>query len=145
MLKRISIAVSAILLVASVAFVLAQGSFNLNSYLRPQDPEQTFLLFGVQILIILLMLGLGFMMVRLMTKLWIAKHVNRAGSRIQTRLVVGALALSVMPLFCMVLFNYEVLSNTLGRWFNGPAEYAQNDFKTIKQALDTESAGRALA
>ncbi len=136
---------SAVLLIASVAFVLGQGSFNLNSFLKPEDPEQTFLFFGVQILIILLMLGLGFMMARLMIKLWIARQVNRAGSRIQTRLIMGALALSVMPLFCMVLFNYEVLSNTLGRWFAGPAEYAQTDFLTIEQALDKESAGRALA
>ena len=145
MLKRVSIVLAAILLIASAALVLWQGSFNVDSVLRPEDPEQTFLFFGLQILIFLLMLGLGFMLIRLMIKLWIARQVDRAGSRIQTRLVMGALALSAMPVFFMVLFNYEVLNRTLEKWFNGPAQHAQTDLTAILNALEKQTRGHAVA
>src|SRR4051812_43402866 len=117
MLKRISIGFAAILLVASVAFVIWQGSFNKGSYPRPEDSSQTFLFFGLSILIFLLMLGLGYWFIRLTIKLWIARQTGGAGSRIRTLLVTGALALSVMPVICMVLFSYYVLSKTLSAWF----------------------------
>ncbi len=145
MLKRISIALAAILLIASVTLVVWQGSFNTGSFVRPDDPQETFLFVGLQILIFLLMLGLGFMLIRLMIKLWVAKQVDRHGSRIRTRLVIGALALSVMPVICMVLFNYEVLGATLARVFSAPFEHAKSDFTAIGKALEDQTKQRALA
>jgi nitrogen fixation/metabolism regulation signal transduction histidine kinase len=145
MLKRISIGIAAVLLILSATLVLWQGSFNVGSFVRPEDPAQTFLFFGLSILIFLLMLGLGFMLIRLMIKLWIARQVEREGSHIRTRLVMGALALSVMPVFFMVLFNYYVLNITLKRWFTAPAEHVVTDFSTIGSALEKQTSGRALA
>src|ERR1035437_9267290 len=145
MFKRVSIVVAAILLIASAALVLWQGSFNKGSYPRPEDPSQTFVFFGLSILIFLLMLGLGFMFVRLMIKLWIARQTGGAGSRIRTLLVTGALALSVMPVFCMVLFNDYVLSKTLSAWFTSPNDHVVKDFTRIGDALNNEMSGRALA
>jgi two-component system, NtrC family, nitrogen regulation sensor histidine kinase NtrY len=145
MLKRISIVLAAILLIASVTLVLWQGSFNTGSYVRPDDPQETFLFFGLQILIFLLMLGLGFMLIRLMIKLWVAKQVDRHGSRIRTRLVIGALALSAMPVIFMVLFNYEVLGATLTRVFSAPFEHVKGDFTAIGEALQDQTKRRALA
>ena len=145
MLKRISIGLAAILLLASVVFVLWEGSFN-NRVADPgADPSQTFVFFGLSILIFLLMLGLGFMLVRLMIKLWIARQTGGAGSRIRTRLVMGALALSIMPVFFMVLFSYYVLNNTFTKWFTAPAEHVVQDFTTIGNALEKQMGGRALA
>ena len=146
MMKRVSIGLTAVLLIASAALVLLQGgSLNLGPYLQPEDPSQTYLFFGLQILIFLMMLGLGFMVARLMIKLWISRQVDQAGSRIRTRLVMGALALSVMPVFFMVLFNYQVLNRTLTRWFTAPADHVKTDFSTIASALDKQTSQRALA
>jgi len=145
MLKRISIVLAAILLVASVALVLWQGSFNAGSFFRPDDPQETFLFFGLQILIFLLMLGLGYYLARLVITLWISKQVDRHGSRIRTRLVMGALALSAMPVMFMVTFNYEVLGTTLTRWFTGPAVHVVDDFAAIGEALEKQTGQRALA
>jgi two-component system nitrogen regulation sensor histidine kinase NtrY len=144
-LKRISIILGAVLLVASVALVLWQGSFNKGSFLTPGDPSQTFVFFGLSILIFLLMLGLGFMFARLMIKLWIARQTGGAGSRMRTVLVLGALALSVMPVFFMVLFNYYVLNNTLRNWFDAPVEHVKTDFTAIGKALEKSTARGALA
>ncbi len=73
----------------------------------------TFVFYGISILIVLLMVTLSFMLARLIVKLWIERSHDRPGSRISTKLVVGALALSLMPVFFMVLFNVYVLSRTM--------------------------------
>jgi two-component system, NtrC family, nitrogen regulation sensor histidine kinase NtrY len=145
MLKRIAIGLAVILLVASVVLVLWEGSFTKGSFLTPEDPSQTVVFFGLSILIFLLMLALGFMLARLLIKLWIARQAGAAGSRIRTVLFMGALALSGMPVFFMVLFSYYVLNNTLQKWFYGPAEHVTVDFTVIGDALKKTTGGRAQA
>ena len=51
----------------------------------------------LSILIFVLMVTLGFILFRELVKLYIARQSNREGSRIRTKLVVGALALSCVP------------------------------------------------
>ena len=145
MLKRIAIGLAVILLVASVALVLLEGSFTKGSFLKPEDPSQTVVFFGLSILIFLLMLALGYWLARLLIKLWIARQAGAAGSRIRTMLVMGALALSGMPVFFMVLFSYYVLNNTLQKWFYAPPEHVTFDFKVMGDALQKATGGRAQA
>ena len=62
-----------------------QGSFDFGGY-GPNDPAQTFIFWAVSILIFLLMVTLGFMLVRIGVKLYIERRSNREGSRIKTKL-----------------------------------------------------------
>src|SRR5215471_10593401 len=98
--KRLVNVLGAILLMASVTLVVWQGSFDFGKF-RPEDPEQTFVFVSISLLIFLLMVTLGFMLVRIMVKLWVERRSDRAGSRISTKLFAGALALSLMPVFFM--------------------------------------------
>ena len=90
--KRLLYGLGAILFIVSVTLVVWQGSFSgsFGSF-APDDPDQTFVFYGISILIFLLMVTLGFMLVRLIVKLWIERSHDRPGSRIRTKLVVGAL------------------------------------------------------
>jgi len=112
---------------------------------RPEDPEQTFLFFGISLLIFLLMVTLGFMLVRIMVKLWVERRSDRFGSRIRTKLVAGALALSLMPVLFMFLFNWYVMNRTLRRWFTGPNEHVLIDFQRVTGAVEQQTRGKALA
>ena len=103
-------------------------------------PDQTFVFYGISILIVLLFVWLGFMLVRLIWKLWIERASDRLGSRIKTKLVVGALLLSVMPVFFMLLFSIYVLNNSIRKWFNRPAEHELVDFDRITSALEQADA-----
>ena len=121
--KRLFYSLAAILLIASATVLIWQGSFPGNfGSISPEDPEQTFIFYGISIVIFLLMTTLGFMLMRLMIKLWIDRRADRPGSRIRTKLMVGALLLSLMPVFFMVFFSFYVLSATLQRWFSGPLQ-----------------------
>ena len=144
--KRVLNALGAVLLVVCATLVVWQGSFagSFGSF-APDDPTQTFVFYGISILIFLLMVTLGFMLVRIIVKLWIERRSDRAGSRIRTRLVVGALALSLMPVFFMVLFNFYVLNATMQKWFDRPAQHELVDFRKISTELDHQTRDKAEA
>jgi two-component system nitrogen regulation sensor histidine kinase NtrY len=137
MKKRLLYGTALVLLLISVVLVVWQGSFNLGQY-GPADPEQTFIFWAVSTLIILLMVTLGFILVRTAVKLYVERQSNREGSRIKTKLVLGALALSFMPVFFLVLFSYEILNVNLQRWFTAPVEAEGIAFRDIALALKRE-------
>lgn len=119
-----------VLLVLSATLLLWQGSFNFGQY-APSSPEQTFLYWAVSTLVFLLAVTLGFMLFRTAAKLYIERRKNVEGSRIKTRMVIGALALSFMPVFFLVLWSVYVLNRNLDKWFSGPAEGIRHSLSNI--------------
>jgi hypothetical protein len=109
--------------------------------LRPEGPGQTFVYFAIS----LPMVTLRFMLVRIVVKLCIDRRSDHLGSRIRTKLMMGALALSLMPVFFMVVFNSYVMSRTLKLWFIAPNEHIMNDIRGITAALDRQTRGKALS
>ena len=140
--------VAIVLLVISVLFVAWQGSFHLKQF-GPSNPDQTVIFWAISTLVFVLMVTVGWVLVRTVIKLYVERQANREGSRIKTKLVVGALALSIVPVFFLVLFSYEVLSLNIKAWFTGPAEEQIQIFRQIsrqfqKEMQDETSAQAAL-
>jgi PAS domain S-box-containing protein len=144
MKNRILYGSALVLLIISATLVIWQGSFDFGGF-RPNDPQQTFTLWAVSILIFLLMVTLGFMLARIGVKLYIERRSNREGSRIKTKLVTGALVLSFTPVFFMVLFSVHVLNRTLEKWFMEPVASERVDLIKIAKVLEDEVRERALA
>jgi PAS domain S-box-containing protein len=138
--RRLTYVIGAIVFLVSVALIVWQVSFS-GSFgtLAPDDPDTTVVYYGLSILIFLLFIWLGFMLVRLLWKIWIERASNRPGSRIKTKFVVGALVLSAMPVFFMVMFSVSVLNNSINKWFTLPQEHEVVDFDRIARALDRQS------
>jgi two-component system, NtrC family, nitrogen regulation sensor histidine kinase NtrY len=135
MKKRLTYGSGIVLLLVLVTLVVWQGSFNFTVF-TPSDTAQTlFLLWPVSLLIFILMVALGFMLVRNGVKLLVERRSNREGSRIKTKLVVGAIALSIIPVIFMVIFSFSVMSHNLEKWFNRPMQKSKADFDEIAQAL----------
>ncbi|MGA2133044.1 MAG: ATP-binding protein [Bryobacteraceae bacterium] len=137
MRKRILYGCGIVLLAISVALVVWQGSLNFGKY-GPADPQQTFIFWAISSLIFVLMVTLGFMLVRTIVKLYIDRRSGREGSRIQTKLVLGAVAISITPALFLVLFSYEVLNRNLDKWFSQPVEDTSNTFVQISETLQKE-------
>ncbi len=128
-----AIAVLAIL----VALVVWQGSFTFGEY-APADPSQTFAYWAISSLIFLLMVTLAFILCRNFVKLYVERRSNQQGSRIKTKLMIGALALSFMPVLFLFLFSYAVLNRNLDKWFSRPAEDEHVSVLEISKALKQE-------
>jgi two-component system, NtrC family, nitrogen regulation sensor histidine kinase NtrY len=119
-----------VVLVLLAALLLWQGSFTFGHY-APSSPEQTFLYWAVSTLVFLLAVTLGFMLFRTAAKLYIERRKHVEGSRIKTKMVIGALALSFMPVFFLVLWSVYVLNRNLDKWFSGPAEGIRHSLSNI--------------
>jgi nitrogen fixation/metabolism regulation signal transduction histidine kinase len=133
-----------LLLAVLVTMVAWQGSFSMEWY-SPQTAKETYLLWAVSILIFLLMVTLGFMLVRTFVRLYIERRTNREGSRIRTKLMLGALALTIMPVFFQVLFSIYVLTNNMTRWFSRPAQNIEHNLVEANLAFERETQRRAEA
>src|SRR5689334_9121880 len=121
MRKRLIYGSGTLLLAVLVGLVVWQSSFSFGDFV-PASPEGTMVLWGVSTLIFILTVTLGFMLARNFLKLWVERHSNREGSRIRTKLVLGALVLTITPVVFLVFFSYGVLNRNLDKWFTRPAE-----------------------
>src|SRR3954447_14671204 len=137
MKKRWLLGIGAIVLAVSVLLVFWQGSLDMG-HIGPTNPNQTFIFWAMSILIFVLMVTLGFILFRELVKIYIARQSNQEGSRIRTKLVVGALALSCVPVFCLVLFSFEVLSKSVNFWFTNPVQQQVDVFVRAATLLDRE-------
>jgi PAS domain S-box-containing protein len=137
MKKRVLYGTAIVLLAISVVLVVWLGSFNLGEF-GPSDPQQTFLFWALSTLIFILMVTLGFILVRTGVKLYVERQSNREGSRIKTKLVVGALALSFMPAFFLVLFSYLILNVNLQRWLLAPGDAERRVFIDMEHRFKRE-------
>jgi PAS domain S-box-containing protein len=138
MKKRFLYGAGIVLLVVSATLVIWQGSFTFGEF-GPTSPEQTFLYWAVSTLVFLLTVTLGFILFRTGLKLYIERRSNQEGSRIRTKLVTGALALSFMPVFFLVLWSVSVLNRNLDKWFSRPAEGVKLELSQIAEVLGREA------
>ncbi len=136
--------IASVVLVISVLLVAWQGSFNVRPLFRP---EQTIMFGAVSALTFVLMVTLGWILVRTGVKLYVERQANREGSRIKTKLVAGALALSFLPVFFLVLWGYEVLSFNLKAMFSGPdqgqLQLLLNAADLLQREVRNDAAARA--
>ena len=142
--RKLSHGLAAALLVVCVTLTVWQGSFSFGDY-GPSNPEQTVLLWAVSTLVFLLLVTLSFMLFRTALKLYIERRSNREGSRIKTKLVAGATALSFLPVFFLVVWGVYVLNRTLEKWFSRPAENIRLNLEEIGKALQREAGAKVRA
>src|SRR5882724_3116333 len=133
-----------VLLAILLTLVVWQVSFNFGEY-GPANAAQTFVFWAVSTLIFLLTVTIGFMLFREGVKLYLARQGNREGSRIRSKLVLGALALSLLPVVFLVLFSYVILNRNIDKWFSRPAEGVRINLIDSGKAFSEEVQDRAQA
>ncbi|GAC1660806.1 MAG: ATP-binding protein [Candidatus Acidiferrum sp.] len=91
------------------------------------------------LLIFLLILG------RTAFRLWMESSNRQLGTRFKTKMVVGAMAISLLPILFMFLASYSLLNRTLGRWFPRPLEIAAEQSQALLSDLEnTQLSGLRL-
>ena len=124
-------------LAISVLLVAWQGSFDMGRF-APTTSRQTLIFWAASLLIFVLMMALGFLVFREFVKLWIARQSNQEGSRIRTKLVLGALALSAVPVVCLVLFSFDVLGHSVQLWLLRPLDEERHLFSDVATKMERE-------
>lgn len=132
--QRISLAASSILLVVLVFFSFWQTSLDFGEF-SPSGPTETVVLWAISTLVVLGVVTLGFIVFRLLLRLYFERRDNRLGSRIKTKLVLGAFALSIVPVLCLAWFSFMVLNRTLDKWFSQPTIQIQKSSEELVRQL----------
>ncbi|HVT92129.1 MAG TPA: ATP-binding protein [Bryobacteraceae bacterium] len=143
MRKRVLIGSGLLLFAILLGLVVWQGSFTTEP--APSSIAQTYAFWAASTLIFLLTVTLGFMLFRTGVKLYIERLRNRPGSQIRSKLVVGALTLSFVPVLFSVLFGVQVLNRNIDKWFGQPAEEIQQNLIQVGATFDEEVKARLTA
>src|SRR5262245_42531883 len=125
-----------------MTIVFWQTSLSFGEF-RPTDLQQTLLLWAISTLVFLGMVTLGFILFRNLVKLYAERRADHVGSKIKTRLVAGALGLTILPTAFLFFFAFNVLNRTLDKWFSQPMEQVQRTSFAISQRLKESARDKA--
>ncbi|MBY0502575.1 MAG: PAS domain S-box protein [Bryobacteraceae bacterium] len=140
MKKRYVFALGILALLVLATLVVWQGSFSVDY--SPEGSAQIFLFWAVSTLVFLMTITLSFMLFRQGLKLYMERQTGQEGSRLRTKLVVGALALSFLPVVFLVLFSIQVLNRNLDKWFSRPAMQVRESLIDIGVGMRQETQRR---
>jgi two-component system nitrogen regulation sensor histidine kinase NtrY len=122
----------------------ALNAFNLP-FLRPHGTSQIFFFTSLSVVAFLLLLTLLVLLFRNIVKLLADQRSRVLGSRIRSRMMVGALLLSFAPAVFMFLFSFGLLNRSMERWFSQPASQLRQDSTRVALQLSQYAAANARA
>jgi two-component system, NtrC family, nitrogen regulation sensor histidine kinase NtrY len=127
-----------------VLVLAALNAFNLP-FLRPHGSGQIFLFTALSGIAFLLLITLLILLFRNIVKLLADQRSRVLGSRIRSRMLVGALLLSFAPAVFMFLFSFGLLNRSMERWFSQPASQLREDSTRVSLELSQYAAANARA
>jgi two-component system nitrogen regulation sensor histidine kinase NtrY len=128
-----------------VFLVLATlNAFNLK-FLNPASPNQTLVFIGLSTVAFLLFVGVLFLLVRNVLKLYADQRSRVLGTRLRTRMLWGAVLVSLVPLVFMFAFSYLLMNRAVDRWFSQPVTQMRDDSNLMALELTRYAASNARA
>ena len=140
MRRPLAFAAAALSFVILLGLLIWQGSFRIEY--SPSDLSETVVVWAVSTVIFLLTVVLAFMLFRAGVKVYIDRHRNKEGSRIRSKLLIGALVLTLAPALFYVIFSFYVLNRHLDAWFG---RNIQADLQELDNSYKREAQERVQA
>jgi two-component system, NtrC family, nitrogen regulation sensor histidine kinase NtrY len=126
---RLFLAISGILITLLLAAVITLGSLRVP--LEPQALNELVILYALSTFIVATLLVFGLILGRTLVRLWAERRADHLGSRFKTRMVSGAMAISLLPLVFLFFASYALLNRTLNRWFPRSLELANYESRQL--------------
>jgi nitrogen fixation/metabolism regulation signal transduction histidine kinase len=118
------------------------NAFNL-SFLNPASPIQTLVFLALSVLAFLLFVGVLVLLVRNVLKLYADQRSRVLGTRLRTRMLWGAVLVSLVPLVFMFAFSYLLMNRAVDRWFSQPVSQLRDDADHMAAELFRYAAANA--
>jgi len=131
--QRWGLGTGGILLTLLLAAVFTFGSLDVPFH--PKSWREVMVLYAVSsfvtaaLLVFLLILG------RTTLRLWVERRREQLGARFKTKMVVGAMALSLLPIVFMFIVSYSLINRSLLLWFPKPLEIASEETQKLLNDL----------
>ena len=105
---------------------------------RPENSTVTYVLWALSTCIVLGAVALGFLLFRNLLKLYIERRGNVVGSRLKTKLVIGVLTLSILPITAHVVYSLQLLNRNFDKWFSQPTIGVFEGAQSLMEATSAE-------
>jgi two-component system nitrogen regulation sensor histidine kinase NtrY len=126
------------------AVIFSQATFKLT-FLDPDTSEETLIFAALSALIFLLFVALTFVLIRTLLRLYGERKMGVLGSKLRSRMVMGALLLSLGPVIFLFMFSYGLMNRSIERWFSRPMEDVQYRTSSIAALMTDYAAENARA
>ena len=131
--QRWGLAIGGILLTLLLAAVFTFGSLNVP--FEPKDWRAGMALFAVSSFVTAAFLVFFLILARTTLRLWVERSREQLGARFKTKMVVGAMAISLLPIVFMFIVSYSLINRSLLLWFPKPLEIASEETQKLLNDL----------
>ena len=137
---RIQLTLGGVFVTLLLGAVFTMGSLDVP--FEPQSWREVIALFAVNSFITAALLIFGLILIRGFVRLRMEQSKAQLGARFKTKMVLGAMAISLLPIIFMFFVSYSLLNRTLGRWFPRPLEIASEETQKLLNDLGHNSLPR---
>ena len=131
--QRVGLTIGGILLTLLLAAVFTFGSLEVP--VEPKSWRAMMALYAVSSLITAALLVFGLILARTIVRLWVERRREQLGARFKTKMVVGATAISLLPIVFMFFVSYSLINRSLQLWFPRPLELASEETQKLLNDL----------
>jgi two-component system nitrogen regulation sensor histidine kinase NtrY len=123
--SRVWLWVSGLLVTFLLAAVITLGSFDV--FPNAGQWTDVFVFFALTVFIVAALIIFSLVLGRSLLRLWAERRRGQLGVRFKTKMVLGAMAISLLPVLFMFFSSYALLNHSLGRWFPQSVEQAAKE------------------
>lgn len=131
--QRWGLATGGILLTLLLAAVFTFGSLDVP--FEPRNWRTVMVLYAVSSFITAAFLVFALILARSTLRLWAERSREQLGARFKTKMVVGAMAISLLPIVFMFIVSYSLINRSLLLWFPKPLEIASEETQKLLNDL----------
>ena len=121
-------------LTGAFVVLLLAAVFTLGSLRVPLEPQawnQVVVLYALSTFIVVALMVFGMVLGRTLLNLWAERRAEQTGSRFKIKMVLGAMAVSLLPMVFLFFISYALMNRTLNRWFPLPLELATSATRAL--------------
>jgi two-component system, NtrC family, nitrogen regulation sensor histidine kinase NtrY len=138
--SRVLLTIGGVAITLLLAAIFTLGSLTLP--IQPHDWSQTLVLFALSTFIFAALLVFGSILGRSLVRLGAERLAHKPGSRFKTKMVLGAIAVSFLPVVVLFFVSYALLNRTLVLWFPRPLEVATQSSRELLDEIDRADSDR---
>ena len=139
--KTLSVILSCVLLVLLFLFV----SLNAFNFMSPASTVEGLLFIFLSLVAFILFVAVLVLLVRNVLKLYADQRSRVMGTRLRTRMLWGAVLVSLIPLVFMFLFSYGLMNRAVDRWFSQNPNEMRTDSTRLAMELAQYTSANARA
>jgi two-component system nitrogen regulation sensor histidine kinase NtrY len=141
---RRKIWIAAVGVIALFVVLAALNAFN-TQLPKPATTQQIVIFTGLSIVAFLLFVTVLILLVRNVLKLYADQRSRVMGTRLRTRMLWGAVLVSLIPIASMFGFSYLLLNRAVDRWFSQPVTDMREDSNHMALELARYTTANARA